>query len=594
MSRNWYKIGLCGLVAAGIAGAFAFGKPETIPVPPHNEKVTGGGPYPKDYFQRPVAEDLLLSGTFGELRPDHFHTGIDIKSSTGAVGQSVMAAADGFVDRIKVTPSGYGNVIYLKHPNGYTTLYGHLDRFAPEIQQYVREQQYKRQRFEIELQPADGQIKVKKGQEIGKMGNSGSSSGPHLHFEIRNTATGKVINPLLFNFPVPDKVAPELRDMKVYFLNAQRMVQGSKPLPVVRLKDGTYHLKGGDTIRIGGWQVGFGVKTYDRMNNSRNDNGVYSISLTTDTQLAYKWEMDELDFDENRYLNAHIDYPCRQRFGAWFHRCFVLPGDHLANYTHTETQGAVALYLEKPVKVTLKVMDAYNNTSTLTFWALRGEAIETFPAPPYQYDMAYDTDNRIEREDFSLFMPKGALYESLHFQYETTPDPSFGVYSATYRVHDDQTPAHKYFDISLKPINIPPTLRDKAVIAYCGDGRPDNCGATWKGEMLTTRVRNFGNYCIMIDTTPPAIIPVVFDKDMRRKSTMSFRIRDNFAVGGQANGLSFRGTVDGQWILFVYDRKRDRLTYTFDEHVGPGEHQLRLVVQDDRGNTGVFERPFIR
>lgn len=538
----------------------------------------------------PVSGLIHLTGTCGELRSDHYHGGADID---GRTGNPVFAAADGFIDRIKVQESGYGNVLYIKHPNGYTTVYAHLDRFSSEIQQYVKAYQYSQERFSVELQPPDVKFRVKKGQEIGKLGNSGGSSGSHLHFEIRNAA-GKTCNPLLFGLPVNDNVAPDLRDMKVYFLTENREVLGSKAFPLLKDKKGVIGLEN-DTVKIGGWRIGFGVKTYDHTTGHRNDNGVYSVALWADEQLAFEWKADAFDFDETRYLNAHIDYSAKKRYGAWFHRCFVLPGDKSSNYTTTPSMGAIQIFKEKAVKIRIKISDATGNSYTLIFWVKRDEnAMETFMSPPYQFEVPYDADSRFDLEDFSMAMTKGSLYEKLAFQYTTSPDESSGVYSPVHHLHDDRTPVHKYFDLSIRPTNLPAALSAKAVIANCGDGKPDNCGGSWTGDKLKARVRSFGDYCIMADTVAPTITPVVFAPDMRKKVSMAFRISDNFAVSGTADGMRYRGTVDGKWILLEYDKKRGRLTYDFDEHVGAGEHLLKLSVVDDRGNERVFERKFVR
>ncbi len=588
MRKNWLK-GLLG--CALVFPALSFENPEPAPDPAPEIVISN---YPKDYFIEPVsASPIRLNGTFGELRPDHFHSGIDIDSKTGGVGQPVLAAADGFVDRIRVQASGYGNVLYVKHPNGYTTVYAHLDRFAPAIQRYVRDMQYKRERFEVDLNPADNLFRVRKGQEIGKLGNSGGSTGPHLHFEVRQTGTDKALNPLLFGLSVPDKTPPEIRDMKVYFLNDKREVLTSKPFPVQHREDGSLGVAG-DTVSIGAWRIGFGVKTIDKQTGHRNDNGVYSLALHADGQLVYQWRMDELDFDESRYLNAHVDYAARQRYGAWFHRCFLLPGDRLSNYALTETGGAIMISKEKATKINLKVLDASGNASTITFWVKRDENMETITGTPYQFELPWDADSRIDLEDFSMQMPKGALYETLPFQYKTTADESSGVYSSMHHLQDNRTPVHRYFEVAIRPRNLPAELRSKAVIANCNEGRPDNCGGNWRGDFLVTRVREFGDFCVMADVEAPKITPVGFSADLRRKSSMSFRIRDNFAVSGSADGMSYRGTVDGKWILFEYDKKRDRLTHTFDGHINPGKHWLKLLVKDDRGNEAVLEREFVR
>ncbi|HRI62354.1 MAG TPA: M23 family metallopeptidase, partial [Saprospiraceae bacterium] len=283
MRNIWLKI-LLGSVT--LLPALSFDNPDPAPIP---DPEIVAATYPKDYFMAPVdANPLRLTGTFGELRADHFHSGIDIDSKTGGIGQPVFAAADGFVDRIRVQESGYGNVLYVKHPNGYTTVYAHLDRFSSEIQKFVREMQYKRERFEVDLNPADGQFRVKQGQEIGKLGNSGGSTGPHLHFEIRQSGTDKALNPLLFGLPVPDNTPPEIRDMKVYFLNDKREVMTSKPFPIQRQKDGTVGVAN-EVVSLGAWRIGFGVKAFDKQTGHRNDNGIFAISLYADGELVYQW-----------------------------------------------------------------------------------------------------------------------------------------------------------------------------------------------------------------------------------------------------------------------------------------------------------------
>lgn len=587
MSQRWIKLIFGGSLLLLVA---AFGKPEPTPDPTPEAILAL---YPKDYFVSPVDDAIRLTGTFGELRPDHFHSGIDIKSKTGGVGQPIFAAAEGFVDRIKVQASGYGNVMYIKHPNGYTTVYAHLDRFAPEIEQFVRAQQYKKESFEVDLQPADGQFKVRQGQSIGTMGNSGGSTGPHLHFEIRNTATQKGLNPLLFGLPVPDKEAPYIQGLRAYFLSEKREVNLSRDLKIVRKGPGRYGVEN-DTLQLGAWRIGFGLKTFDQMSGFRNENGIFALSMMVDDQLAYEWRMAELDLEETRYLNAHVDYPAKRKGRGWFQRCFILPGDKLSNYTRTEGMGVVPLYVEKASKVRMKVLDTGGNTSILEFWVKRNPNMESYVGQPYQYELRYDTDNKIETSDLQLSLPEGVLYETVPFQYRTTQDVSSGIYSPVHHLHNTQTPVHRYFDIALRPYAIPEALKGKAVVAHCGAGRPDNCGGTWKGDMLAAKARHFGDFCVMIDTIPPKIMPVVFDDDMRRKNSMSFRISDNFDASGAAKGLYFRGTVDGKWVLFEYDKKRDRLTHVFDGRVGAGEHTLRLTVCDDRNNETVYEGRFTR
>lgn len=220
--------------------------------------------------------------------------------------------------------------------------------------------------------------------------------------------------------------------------------------------------------------------------------------------------------------------------------------------------------------------------------------METFEAPTHQFELPSDADSRIDLEDFRMIIPKGALYETLPLQYSSSPEKGARTFSNMHHVQNKLTPVQRYYEIDIKPFDLPAQLKNKAVIAKCGDGKPDNCGASWKGEFLMTKVREFGDYCVMIDTTPPTVMPIVFNKDMRKNATMAFRISDNMAINGLADGLYFRGTIDGKWVLFEYDKKRARITYNFDEHVGRGEHKVRIIVRDDRENEGSFERSFLR
>jgi len=553
-----------------------------------------GEPYPQNYFRMPVStEGFRISGTFGELRENHFHSGLDISNSAGRSGQPILAAAGGHIHRIRVQANGYGNSLYLKHPNGYTTVYAHLDKFAPEIARYVKQAQYKQERFEVDLFPKAAVFPIKKGEQIGIMGNTGSSEGPHLHFEIRRTANQKALNPLLFGLPVQDRMPPEVRDMKVYFLNENREVLYSQPFPIEQRADGTFGPKGGDTVRIPAWRVGFGIRAFDQMTgNTVNKNGLCTLSLLANDKLAFQWYANEIDFDESRYLNAHTDYSAWKRYETWFHRCFVLPGDKLSNYARTESLGMIPIFKEKPIKITIWASDAHDNTTAVNFWVLR-EDPAPLPVAPYQFELPCTADSRVDMDGFSFTLPKGTLYETLFFRYATAPVRP-GLYAPVHQVHDETVPLHRYGTLGIRPDGVPENLRPKAVIVRLGTGRPTNCGGAWKENMLETRVRDFGAYSIMVDTTPPTIKPVVFDANMRKKNSLSFVVTDNFDTDANARSLRYRGTVDGKWVLFEYDRKRARLTHVFDGRIARGSHTLRLVATDDRGNEAVFERDFTR
>ncbi len=549
--------------------------------------------YPQDYFRSPVDRPIFLSGTFGELRPNHFHAGIDIKAHNGRVGQPLFCAADGYVSRIKISSGGYGNVLYISHPNGFTTVYAHMYKFDDKIAAYVKEAQYKRQKFELELFPPADQFVFKKGEIIGKLGTSGRSFGPHLHFEIRDSKTEKPINPLLFGFTIKDNVAPMINQLKVYFLNDKLNTLNTKTYELQKTAKNKYRIKG-DTLRLGAWRVGFGVKTYDKMNGAHNWNGVYNVDMYQDDELSFNYRMETFAFNESRYINAHLDYAEQVAKKSYFNRCFRLPGNKLSIYEEQNAKGIIKLSNKKPTKITMNVLDTEGNQSTLEFWAKRGNVKEP-KSTAFNYHLPYKEENVIDNNTIRLHFPLGTFYEDLYLQYRSSRDDSENVYSMVYHIHNYKTPVHKYYDIEIEADNIPEGLKDKAFIAYCGkDQKMKNCGGKWKNGKLTAKVRDLGDFCIMLDQKAPRITPVNFKSNMKGYSKMSFKIKDNYQTTGKAKGMQYKATVDGNWILLNYDAKNNLLTHSFDKTISAGKHILKLEVSDNRGNKSIFEKEFVR
>ncbi len=560
-----------------------------LPDPPTGEK------YPVDYFRAPVSHTLLLSGTFGELRPNHFHAGIDIKSSKGVVGDPVFATADGYVSRIKVDESGYGNVVYINHPNGYTTVYAHLDRFSDALADYVKRLQYEKESFEVDLNPEHGEFKVLQGEQLGIMGNSGSSNGAHLHFEVRKTSTQRPVNPLLFGFKVTDNVKPKMHSLKAYFLNDKLEEQGTKEYNLTKIKNGHYRIKG-DTLALAAWRAGFALKVYDHFDRVNNWNGIYSLKMYQDDQLVYDFDMESFSFDESLYINAHCDYEERVTKKSYYNRCFNLPGNKLSIYKQQVNNGVIELFEGKPSHIRLVASDVAGNETLLDFWVKRSKTPATSVATKnYNYILPYDEGNLIRTEGLYLHLSKGTLYENLYMKYETTPENSDGCYSKVHHLHNYRTPIHKYFDIGIRPtVSIPAELKPKVFVAYCQGGDIWNCGGKWKEGLLRARVRALGDYCIMVDEQAPVITPVAFAYNMRGYNKMKFKVTDNVATMGPVRAITYNAWVDGKWILMEYDKKNDMLTYEFDERVGEGDHVLKLVVKDAVGNETVLEKNFTR
>ncbi len=548
--------------------------------------------YPQDYFRSPVDFPLRLSGTFGELRPNHLHAGIDIKAKDGKTGQALRAVADGYISRIKVTPGGYGKVLYINHPNGYTSVYAHLQKFAKEVEDYVKQQQYKKQSFEIDVYPQANAFAFKKGERIGRLGMSGRTYGPHLHFEIRETASQKPVNPLLFGIDVEDTRAPSLRQLKVYHLNDKLESIRAKEYSLVK-KRGRFGIKG-DTLRIGAWRVGFALKAYDLMNGVSNLNGIYALKMLQDDQPVHSFEMESFSFSESRYINAHLDYAEQVAEKSYYNRCFRLPGNRLSIYHDLVNQGAIKLHKGKASKITMIASDLAGNESTLEFWVRRAEVPEAAQRA-YNYFLPYDEESVIENNNLRVHFPKGTFYEHTYLKYSTSRDKSFGVYSPVHHIQDFKTPVHKAYTISIKPEGLPAQLKDKAFIAYCqADGKLQSCGGKWKDGYLSARTNDLGDFSVLLDTLPPQVIPIRYQRNMKGFSSMTFKVTDQYPTTRFTDGLSYRGEVDGQWVLFEFDAKKDLLIHHFDGKIGAGTHELRLLVTDDRGNETELIRSFVR
>lgn len=551
----------------------------------------GGAKYPLDYFQAPVAQLLRLSGTFGELRPNHFHAGIDIK---GGIGTPILAAADGFVSRIRVAPDGYGNHLYIEHPNGFTTVYAHLLDYAPEIQAYIRQMQFSKEEFELDIFPEPARFPVRSGQLIGRMGNTGHSFGPHLHFEIRDTKTDQALNPLLFGLKVADQIPPRLYEIKLYEFDEEMKTLNSRILPL-QFRNGSYR-PAFDTLRVQAAFVGVAVKVYDHMDGVSNQNGIYSLDFFLRDSLAYGFRMEAIGFDETRALNAHLDYRERSTRGSYFHRCFLLPGNKLAIY-HPGKTGVVAMRPEDKQPVRMDIQDAAGNASKLEFVLQRSEpALPPSSTPaPYQYFIAHDRSHTIDDYMWYVRFPEGTFYEDLYMQYQVKEQSSASIYSPVHVLHNSSVPVHDNFVLGIRPNYIPAHLREKAFIAHRTGASATNYGGHWQEDgMLVATVRSLGYYCVMIDVTPPVIEPERISSDMRRYTSFSFKIRDNISGSANLPNLRFRATIDGTWVLMTYDEKNRRLTHTFEPILEKGTHQLELQVRDAMGNVATYKRTFIR
>jgi hypothetical protein len=542
------------------------------------------------HFIAPGKGTMQLTGTFGELRSNHFHAGLDIR---GAVGRPIYAIADGFVSRIRVSVSGYGQALYLEHPTGHTSVYGHLDRFRDDIQEFVRTQQYTKESFLLDEEPTAEQFPVKQGDLIGYIGQRGFVSGPHLHFEVRATQSGRVLNPMNLGITVPDSRRPFVNSIRLYGLDERGRVLQGKDLRVRGLGGSRYELTT-DTLVVEHPIIAFGVKAYDQQDGRPNHNGIYGMSMWEDSTQLFAYQMDAFSGEQTRYLNAHLDYGEQQLNNSWFQRAFVMPGNQLDFYVTGEQQGRISLNPGQIKNLRFVITDQRLNQAEINFVVKRKPAGAPMQQAVYTYYLPYNEESLIENEELKAHFPEDALYEDLYLDYDFLPEASDGLYAPVHRLHHSSTPLHRHFDLHIRPHHLPERLRSKAIIAYCEDGRaPVSYGGEWTAEgRLRAPVRDFGNYTIMADTTAPTIAINRFSSNMRGWDSFSFLLDDDFPATGKARDLRFRAEVDGQWILMEYDGRKRRLYHEFDGHIPPGEHQLVLRVVDDRENETVLERSF--
>jgi hypothetical protein len=551
----------------------------------------------KSIFISPVKIPLQFSSNFGELRKDHFHSGVDIKTQ-GVTGKEVLAAADGFVYRISVSPAGFGKALYIKHPSGYSTVYGHLGRFSPEIEEYVKNRQYDNRSYLVNLYPDKDEFPVKQGNVIAWSGNSGSSGGPHLHYEIRKSDNEFPVNPLLFEFGSGDNIDPVIERLAIYPSGKNTLINRSNSTKKINVAGGhgNYYIPAENTITISG-PAGFGIKAYDLMNDSYNKCAVYSIEFSVDSIILFRYSMDGFSFNESRYINSHTDYETYQKEKIFYEKTFVMPNDRLSVYKDVVNRGIFNFNDNRIHHAIITVTDIRKNTSTLSF-RIKSETgkLPSAGKQPAKADkiteiMPFNKSNKYTAKDIIVNIPTGALYDTLFFEYKKEPAQQ-GMYSDLHQVHNRFTPLHKAYNLSIKPTRIPAGKESKLVIAMTGiDQKKYAISSKWLDGYMTADLLAFGSFFISIDTVAPAISPegLVKGANLTGKKELNIRITDDFS------GIkSYEPTIDGNWALFEYDQKNNLLTYRFDEKriTRGSKHKLLLKVTDNKDNSRTLSSSF--
>ncbi|AWX43356.1 hypothetical protein HME9304_00344 [Flagellimonas maritima] len=541
--------------------------------------------YPQDVFGSPLEIPLILSGTFGELRSNHFHSGIDIKTQRRQ-GLPVLTIADGTVTRIKVSHWGYGKALYIAHPNGYTSVYAHLQKFGPEIEAYIKKVQYGKKSFEVEVFPDYGELKVFKGDVIGYSGNSGSSAGPHLHFEIRSSVTEKPTNPLLYGYEVRDATNPTLSGLYAYPLSNDALVNQSAEriqLSFTKQADGTFLA---DKLTAIG-TIGFGFNGFDRQDLAANKNGVFSVKQIVNGKTYSAYNFKTFSFTETRYINTLIDYPYFGKFKQRIQKCFKEPYNRLTIYETLHNNGKIMIKEGLSYNVQILIADIEGNETKLVI-PVEGkqQAIKIKKDESKTSDFIIsDKPNNFDLTAAKVYFPSNTFYEDFYIDLEKGKD--------TIKIHNNSVAAHRNFTISFDVSKYDPKERKQLFIARLDEKNTSRHSKTYKrDDAFTTRTRTFGTYTIAKDSIAPTIKPRNFKEKqwLSNYSYLSLEIEDDLS------GINtYSATVNGEWILMEYEPKTRTITYNFDDKIlNKAQCDLKVVVTDNVGNSSTFESTFFR
>lgn len=530
--------------------------------------------YPKNYFQWPVGAAVGIVANFGELRPNHYHMGLDCRTDQRE-NLPVYAAADGYIAKVKIEPYGFGRCIYINHPNGLTTVYAHLNAFEPALEKYITNQQYLLQLWRVFLDIPANLFKVKQGDYIAASGNTGGSQGPHTHFEIRDTKSDKCLNGLMFGLPIPDNIAPEIIRLAVYDRTKSTYDQSPK-LYSLKKVNGVYSVVGGKIVATSN-KVSFALTMQDKTNGSSNPNGVYAAAVYDNERQISQFEIDSISYTETRYFNAHIDFKLRSNGGPWLQHLSPLPGYENYIYKTDNNKGVISISDSETHAIKIIVADANDNQSTLSFDLVAATNIPERKEIIATQKFVPNYINVFENNKLHFYLPENALYDTVHFVYNELPSAEG---KNIYQLHNATIPVHCMYPISIRE-NFAIEDTGKIVMERFYGNKKDFAKANYYKGWYTASFREFGNFQLLIDREPPSILPIGFRDGVNAAGLkrILFRIKDN-----TEEIVNFTALLDGKWLRFSND-KGINFIYVFDDKCEPGEHELKIAATDQVGNT---------
>ena len=541
--------------------------------------------YPANYFNNPLEIPLVLSGTFGELRSNHFHSGLDIKTE-GREGLNVVASAAGYVSRIKIAHWGYGKAIYITHPNGYTSVYAHLKKFNKRIEAYIKKQQYAKESFEIQLFPSATTLPISENEIIALSGNSGGSGGPHLHFEIRDTKTEKPINPMLFGININDSKKPRINTLIGYSLSEEAHINKiSKPtqISLVQLENGDLISKNIDAFG----KIGFGINAYDQLDGAYNKNGLYNLEMKVNGEKMHEFNASSFSFSESKYINLLIDYERFANLKQRIQKCFVEPSNKLSLYKKSNENGYINIEDGLNYNVEIIAKDFKGNSQRITI-PISGKkdsilVKDTETITPYEINR--DTFNKFSLNGITVAFPKNTFYNDFYLDFE--------VKDSIAKVHSPTVPLHKNYTLTFDVSNYSEIEKKQLYIASINEKGRSQYETTVKKDLyFYTSTKKLGKFTLIYDNVKPKIKLLNFKNEQWLTNSNSLKVK----ISDNESGIkSYRGEIDGAWILMEYEPKKNMLVYDLnDKTFSTAKHNLKVTVTDNVGNVATINTTFFR
>lgn len=524
-------------------------------------------------FHSPIDAPFDLSGTFGEFR-SRFHTGIDFKSR-GVQGQKIFSIEDGYVSRIEVNNYGYGKVLYIDHPNGYTSVYAHLRNFSPELNEYIKSELYKSQSNSIKKFPKKNELIISKGSVIGYSGNTGRSFGPHLHFEIRETKNQNALNPLMFNYKYIDEQRPVVRGL--YLISENKSLVRKLPIrkKISKLNDSTYI---SDIVEYNG-KIGVGLDIYDiQYKNLYNQNGIYKIELFIDSILSYSYKMDKIKFSENHYKKIMYDYLSLVERNKKVLKIYTPRNSNLSFLKNNSFNGIINSDTYKDNSVTIKISDWNNNSSYIKF---RLKSVTTKPEElSYQgIEVLRNQDYTLNKNSSIIEIDKNTFYDDLLLNISYNSDTlDLGKEKNPFRSSLRVKLPHKIIDtMELRQSFVGKIINDR--VSYLSSKK--------NNSYIYANTSSLGRYIISRDSLEPEIKPINFKNNSNIKGKRSLKLRLKDEHSGVKKYSSY---INGNWALFEYEPKSNLIFHNLsDGIINNGKNELIIKYEDGVGNKGVFK-----